>query len=42
MEIFSDSVFAMKNFFDVCFEGEYAVDDEKEKNQFLFVQRRLL
>ena len=41
MEIFSDSVFAMKNFFGVYFEGEYVVDDAKKESIF-FVQRRKL
>jgi hypothetical protein len=32
MEIFSDSVFAMKNFCDVYFEGECAVDDAQKES----------
>jgi len=31
-EIFSDSVFATKNFFDLYFEGECAVDDAQKES----------
>jgi hypothetical protein len=32
MQIFSDFVFAMKNFFDLIFEGESAVDDAQKES----------